>query len=149
MARPPLPLGGHGSISYARSGGKWIARCRVRDLDGTTRKLERWGTTKTAAQAAIQDALRERRGGEEVRPLWAISRFREAVDVWSAKIAERREDSTADTYRHWVDKVVLPQLGELRIHECDVARLDSFFSELERVRVEVELPDGTTVEKPR
>jgi hypothetical protein len=69
--------------------------------------------------------------------------------VWSAKIAERREDSTADTYRHWVDKVVLPQLGELRLHQCDVARLDGFFRELERARVEVERPDGSTTQKPR
>jgi hypothetical protein len=28
-----------------------------------------------------------------------------------AKIRERREDSTLDIYRHWLKKVVLPQLG--------------------------------------
>jgi hypothetical protein len=49
------------------------------------------------------------------------SRFREAADVWYAKASERREDSTADTYRRWLDKLVLPQLGELRIHEYDAA----------------------------
>ena len=81
MARPPLPLGLHGSIAFARSGGKWIARCRVRDLDGKTRKVERWGSTRTAANNAIQEALRDRRGPEEAKGLQATSRFREAVDV--------------------------------------------------------------------
>jgi hypothetical protein len=67
MARAPLPLGDHGSITLARSGAKWVAPCRVRDLDGKTRKLERWGATRTAANSAIQDALRgtTRCGGSE------------------------------------------------------------------------------------
>jgi integrase len=43
---------------------------------------------------------------------------------------------------------VLPQLGELRLVECDVANLDAFFSRLERARKVVEMPDGTTADKP-
>ena len=44
---------------------------------------------------------------------------------------------------------MLPQLGELRLVECDTAHLDAFFSRLERARKVVEQPDGTTVEKPQ
>jgi integrase len=31
-----------------------------------------------------------------------------------------------------MDTVVLPALGQLRIHECDVARLDAYFTDLQR-----------------
>ncbi|MDT7556873.1 MAG: hypothetical protein QOI68_1343, partial [Pseudonocardiales bacterium] len=54
--------------------------------------------------------------------------------MWMAKVAERREDSTADTYRHWLEALVLPQLGELCLHECDVAQIDAFFTRLEKAR---------------
>lgn len=57
MARPPLPLGHHGNITASRSGGRWVARCRYRGYDGVTRKLERWGGSKTAALASLQDEL--------------------------------------------------------------------------------------------
>ena len=71
----------------------------VRDLDGVTRRVERWGPSRTAAQRALQDELRQRRG-ERTELLRSQSRFRDASAVWMGKIAERREDSTADTYRH-------------------------------------------------
>jgi hypothetical protein len=64
--------------------------------------------------------------------LSASSLFADAAEIYLAKIAERREDSTYDTYRHWADTVVLPALGELRIHECDVAQLDAHFTNLQR-----------------
>jgi len=147
LARPPLALGHHGSVKVAREDGQWVARCRIRDLDGVTRRVARWGATRASAQAALQDELGRRQGNRE-QMLKSSSRFREAADVWFTKIAERREDSTADTYRHWLDKLVLPQLGDLRIHECDVARFDLFFSELERARRTVKQPDGPAREEP-
>jgi integrase len=149
MARPPLPLGHHGSIKTAREApGQWVARCRFRDLDGVTRRIARWGVSRTAAQRALQDELRERRG-ERTELLRPESWFRDAASVWMAKIKERREDSTADTYRHWLDSVVLPELGALQLHECDVARMDAFFARLERARCTVHLDDGSTTEKIR
>jgi len=147
MARPPLALGHHGSIKVTRDRGQWVARCRFRDLDGITRRVARWGTSKTAAQQALQDELRERRG-EQTEILRPDSRFREASVIWMRKIRERRADSTADTYDHCLRKQVLPQLAELRLHECDVAQLDAFFTRLERARRPVEHPGGTTLERP-
>lgn len=124
------------------------SRCRFRDLDGVTRKIERWGSSRAAAQRALQDELRERRG-ERTEMLRPESRFREAASVWMAKVKERREDATVDTYRHWLDSVVLPELGALQLHECDVARMDAFFARLERARRTVQLEDGSTTEKVR
>jgi hypothetical protein len=54
------------------------------------------------------------------------SRFRDAADIWMAKIRERRADSTADTYGNFLRNQVLPELGALRLHECDVAHLGAF-----------------------
>ena len=66
MARPPLPLGHHGAVKVTRDDGRWVARCRVRDLDGVTRRVERWGSSQSAARRSLQDELRNR-GGERRR----------------------------------------------------------------------------------
>lgn len=147
MARPPLPLGHHGEISVTAKRGQWVARCRFRGLDGVTRKVERWGRTRTAARAALQDDLRQRTG-ERPELLRPEARFSDAATVWLRKINDRREDSTLDIYRHWLNKLVLPQLGELRLNECDVAQIDAFFSRLEQMRRTVTHADGSTSEKP-
>lgn len=148
MARPPLALGHHGTIKVVRDGDQWVARCRVRDLDGATRQVARWGTSRTAAQRALQGELQQRRG-EWTELLRTHSRFRDAADVWMGKIKERREDSTVDTYQHWLDNLVLLQLGELRLYECDVAHIDAFFTRLEQACRTVKHKDGTATEKIR
>ncbi len=147
MARPPLALGHHGTIKVGRESGQWVARCRIRDLDGVTRRVARWGRSKAAAQQALQEELRTRLG-QRTEVLRPNSRFREASDIWMGKIRERRADSTADTYASCLNNQVLPQLGELRLVECDVAHLDAFFSRLERARKVIQQPDDTMVEKP-
>ncbi len=147
MARPPLALGHHGTVHLTRKGKGWAARCRVRDLDGVTRQIEKRGTSRAAAQRALQDELRQRHG-QRVEALRPYSRFRDAADIWMLKIRERRADSTYDLYTHWLNKLVLPQLGELRLVECDVANIDAFFSRLERARLSVVQDDGSIAEKP-
>ncbi len=125
----------------------WRARCRFRGLDGITRHIQKSGKSKTAARLALQDELRAQRG-EHTEMLRPESRFCEAADIWMVKIRARRADSTADTYGHCLRKQVLPQLGELRLYECDVAQLDAFFTRLERARRPVEHPDGSVGERP-
>ena len=147
MARPPLPLGQHGEISVAPKNGQWVARCRLRGLDGVTRKVEKHGKTRTAARLALQAELRTR-GGERTEVLRPESRFSDAAALYLGKVEVRREDSTAGIYRYWLDKLLLPQLGALRLSECDVAQIDAFFARLERGRRVVEHKDGTTSEKP-
>lgn len=145
MARPPLPLGQHGEISIAPEDGVWVARCRVRGLDGVTRKVEKHIKSRTAARLALQDELltRTRERSEVLRP---ESRFSDAAALHIGKVDARREDSTAGIYRYWLDKLLLPHLGALRLAECDVAQIDAFFARLERGRWVVEHKDGTTSE---
>jgi len=148
MARPPLPLGHHGNVKASRSGGRWVARCRYRGYDGVTRKLERWGGTKTAALASLQDELQQHRG-ERTVTLRPTSRFREATDIWIAKIHERRACSSAGTYESWLKNVVRLQLDEVLLRECDVAVLDDFFRRLERDQTDVVADDGAVTQVPR
>jgi hypothetical protein len=131
VARPPLGLGKHGSIRVTSEGGQWVARCRFRQPNGQTVRVERWASSKTAATNNLQDELRNR-AGERTTMLSASSRFADAAEIYLIKIADRREDSTYDTYRHWMDNVVLPALGQLRIHECDVAQFDAYFTTLQQ-----------------
>jgi hypothetical protein len=86
MARPPLPLGRHGAISIGPKRGQWVARCRLRGLDGVTRKIEKWGRARTAARLALQEELRTL-SGERTEMLRSDSRFRDAADILLTKIS--------------------------------------------------------------
>jgi hypothetical protein len=142
MARPSLLLGTHGSITVKREDGRWVARCRYRDLDGKTGRVERWDSTKNGAAKALQDELRDRVGGPKTLALGPTSFFREAADLWFAKIQERRADSTTDTNANCLKKQVLPKLCELRLAECTVARLDTYAADHLHSRLVRHVPCG-------
>ncbi|MDQ3887274.1 MAG: site-specific integrase, partial [Actinomycetota bacterium] len=137
MARPPLPMGTHGSITITKRAGRatvYVARCRFRDYDGVTRTLERHGSTKTAASRALQDEIRAR-AGSLAAPLRPHHTFERAAQRWLAKldaqVADRtRKVTTADTYRQRLRLVILPAIGQWRLRECTVAQLDGFFTGL-------------------
>ena len=136
MARPPLAMGTHGSISINKrpDSTAYVARCRFRDFDGVTRSLERSGRSKATAMAALQDEVRSR-VGTPAAPLRPHHRFERAAEVWLAKldaqVAEgRRAATTADTYRQRLRSVVLPAMGQWRLRECTVPQLDAFFTDL-------------------
>jgi integrase len=136
MARPPLAMGTHGSISITKraAGSAYVARCRFRDFDGVTRSLERAGRSKAAAMAALQDEVR-RRLGTPAAPLRPHHTFERAAGVWLAKLDAQvaegtRAATTADTYRQRLWSVILPAMGQWRLRECTVPQLDAFFTDL-------------------
>jgi integrase len=136
MARPPLAMGTHGSISITRRAGStaYVARCRFRDFDGVTRSLERSGRSKAAAMSALQDEIRGRTGAPAA-PLRPHHTFERAAEVWLAKLDAQvtegtRTATTADTYRQRLRSVVLPPMGQWRLRECTVPQLDAFFTDL-------------------
>jgi integrase len=137
MARPPLPMGTHGSITIEKRAGRppvYVARCRFRDYDGVTRSLERHGSTKTAANRALQDEIRARTGSPAA-PLRPHHTFERAAERWLAKLDAQvadgvRKVTTADTYRQRLHSVILPAIGQWRLRECTVAQLDGFFTGL-------------------
>ncbi|MFC5142045.1 tyrosine-type recombinase/integrase [Actinomycetospora rhizophila] len=134
MARPPLPLGTPGTISVAEEEpGSWVARCRFRDHDGVTRRLRKHGPSKTAAKAALHELIQQRQRGKagSAGGLTPASRFREAAELYLAKVDRKREDSTHALYAYHLNRTVLPALGALQLRECTVARLDAFLEALE------------------
>ena len=135
MARPPLPLGHHGNVTASRSGGRWVARCRCPRLRRRHPQAGALGRLQDAPpSASLQDELQHQHGERVTVALRSTSRFRDAADVWIEKIRETPRGLHADTYEHWLKNVVLPELGELLLRECDVAHLDGFFRRLERAR---------------
>lgn len=135
MARPPLELGAHGRIKTTEIEPKlWRARCRYRDMDGRTVPIERRGRTEGVALKRLQDALRELRGPTD-EPIRPQDKFERAAQLWVLKLDTlvregHRSGTTRDLYMQQLDNVVLPALGQLRIRECTVGRMDIFFANL-------------------
>jgi integrase len=136
VVRPPLAMGTHGSITVTKPANeqRFVARCRFRDYDGVTRTIARRGATKTAARTALQDELRHRAGSPK-SPLRPHDTFERAAEMWLAKLDAQvaegtRAATSADTYRQRLFSVILPAMGQWRLHECTVPRVDAFFVEL-------------------
>ena len=133
MARPPLPVGSHGKIRTYQASSGWRATTKFRDYDGRVRLVERKGKSKAAAERELKKALTERTttaSGDAITP---GMRFKDVADRWFTSIREAvdqgtRSPSTADVYRTHLDRHVLPGLGELRVREVTVPRLDSFLT---------------------
>lgn len=123
MARAPLALGTHGKITVQQVGPKlYAARCRFRDMDGSTRKLEKRGPSKTAASTKLQGALKDRveTRSDELRP---HSRMVDAGTLWLGRIERRNRPSTVRSYRWAWDSVAAPAIGQLRLREITVPLL--------------------------
>ncbi|GAA2675672.1 MULTISPECIES: tyrosine recombinase XerC [Actinosynnema] len=129
MARPPLPVGTFGKIRAYRDKSGWRAVTNYRDHDGVTRPVERRGSTKTAAERALKEALRDRTspltGGDGITP---ETRFKDAAVLWLEEFQRaidggRRSPTSKETYEGRLNSLVLPAIGELRVRELTVPRL--------------------------
>ncbi|SDF61074.1 Site-specific recombinase XerD [Lentzea fradiae] len=136
MGRPPLDLGTYGKIRCSQTESGWVAVANYRDFDGKTRPVLRRGKTKPEAERRLKKALAERKGptGDSLTP---DSRFKDALEAWQVKFQKlvdmgKRSPSSLDTYRSILGRHVLPGLGELRIREMTVARIDAFLGALWR-----------------
>ncbi|MFI6098703.1 tyrosine-type recombinase/integrase [Lentzea sp. NPDC051213] len=136
MGRPPLDIGTYGAIRCYQEAKGWRAQTNYRDYDGHTRPVQRRGKTKAEAERNLKKALAERKApaGDGLTP---DSRFKEAAALWFGKFqaladAGKRSPGSVDTYRSILDRHVLPGLGELRIREMTVARIDAFLQALWR-----------------
>ncbi|WP_435582342.1 site-specific integrase [Amycolatopsis thermoflava] len=137
MPRPPLEIGTYGKIRYsALPGGGWRARTQFRDFDGKTRPVERTGKTQGKAAQRLRNAIREWTGstsGEVTRE----TKLKDLAVIWMQQVEDEVEQgekspNTATTYRSILDRHVLPGLGELRVREATVSRIDRFLAALLR-----------------
>lgn len=112
-------------------------------MTGETIQVERTGRSRSAATSALQRAIRDlgrTPGGSEegLQPTDTVAR---AARLWMEKFEHQvatgtRSATTLDLYRGQLDAVVLPSLGQLRLAECTVGRMDMFFTALSRRRTE-------------
>ncbi|MET0494354.1 MAG: tyrosine-type recombinase/integrase [Actinoplanes sp.] len=128
MARPPLPVGTWGTIRTEKLGpNRHCARARYRDYDGKTRDVEATGPTGPAATRALQAKLRDRvaPNDDEITRETHISTL---AELWLEEITaeERVTPQTIDRYKGSVRTAILPAVGDLRIREASVGRLDKF-----------------------
>lgn len=96
--------------------GRWMARARFRDLDGSTRLVERWGPTGASAERALKTALLGR--SDHDRSTTAVMTVSELAADWLAEVRDRgRAARTIEQYERTVRGHVIPRLGKLRVHE--------------------------------
>src|SRR4051812_35238216 len=129
MARPQLPIGTWGNIRREQLGPQsWRARARFRDYDGVTRDVEASGATGAAAERSLRIKLRDRSTPNDDE-ITGDTRIRRLAELWLDEItAEQRiARQTIDRYTACLHQAILKALGDLRIREATVGRLDKFF----------------------
>ncbi|MBB2943212.1 integrase [Actinoplanes lutulentus] len=132
MARPPLPIGTYGAIRTEQVGpNRFRARTRFRDYDGKTRDVEATDVSSPAAIRALKVKLRDRAipNDDEIS---RDTRASSLSEKWIEELTdeERIAPQTIDRYRGTLRTAILPALGELRIREVTVGRLDRFLREI-------------------
>src|SRR4051794_19794766 len=128
MGRPPLPVGTAGKIRFQKLGKRRIrARVNVRDYDGETREVTRFGPTQAAAERRLKEALRDRTGPSADGEITADTRLRDAATLWWAEVDESDDLSaqTMEIYERTLSRIT-KALGGLLLREVDVPRADAF-----------------------
>lgn len=129
MARPPLPIQTHGDISTQQlAKGRWEAKTRYRDFDGTTRQMRRIGRTETAAKNAVKEAVRDRLGVTGDDALTGDSLLRDLATTWWQEYQDSKDvpAGTINRYRGVIEKHIKDGIGDRRLRECSVSSMDKF-----------------------
>jgi integrase len=130
--RPPTSVGTWGTIPTKRvRDGAHRARTRIRDKDGVTREVTATGTTAAAAERALRRKLLERAAPTQ-QAITSDSTVARLAKVWLAYLHDegRIENTTINEYERVLTRVVLPELGGLRLRELTTSRLDVFLIRL-------------------
>ncbi|WP_232425628.1 tyrosine-type recombinase/integrase [Mycobacterium sp. JS623] len=130
--RPALRIGAYGKISRVHLGsGLWLARCRYRDADGVTRKVQRLGPPGIydqygkLAENALIESLAQRRPSSAPETVGLETLVTALVDQHLVRLAEDgRSPVTLSTYRFAVGKLE-KFIGGLRVGEASPARIDA------------------------
>lgn len=136
MGRPPLPIGTAGSITVTQVGeGRFRARCRFRDRDGVTRPVERHGRSRQAARSALNEHLKDRKRHGSTDDITPDSTITMVGERWFASFkaladAGMKSPGTAQRYGEQLRRVVIPEIGKLRMREVNVPAVDRLLTEV-------------------
>jgi integrase len=130
--RPPTSLGTWGTIQTTQvREGAYRARTRIRDKDGVTREVTATGTTVAAAERALREKLVDRVTPTQ-QGITADTTIAALAALWLKYLRDegRIEATTINEYERVLTKVVIPELGGLRLREVTTSRLDLFLIRL-------------------
>ena len=133
--RPPTSLGTWGTIRTTRvREGAYRARTRIRDKDGVTREVTATGTTVAAAERALREKLVDRVIPTE-QVITAETTLAKLSMLWLQYLRDegRIENTTINEYERVLTKVVIPELGGVRLRELTTSRLDTFLVALRAI----------------
>lgn len=137
--RPPLRIGQHGKITRRHlGGGVWVVTCRVRDLDGVTRSVQRKTPTGVAdeygarAEAELLNAI----AGRRPPGTGSISGTTTLGPLLDRYIQRCREDGelapkSVDTYEATIT-AVQPRMADIRVSEATPGLLDEILRGIRR-----------------
>ena len=135
--RPPTSLGTWGTIRTTQvREGAYRARTRIRDKDGVTREVTATGTTVAAAERALREKLVDRATPTQ-QAITADTTIAKLAALWLKYLRDegRIEATTINEYERVLNKVVIPELGGLRLREVTTSRLDLFLVRLRATSV--------------
>lgn len=132
MVRPPLPLETWGKIRrFTPAGGSPSAVAYYRDSAGKRRRMLRTGRTEPAAERALIAALKAATGASVDHTMTKDSTVATLAAQWYAEISEgNRKPGTMRTYKVSLDTHIIPGIGELRLYEATVPRIDRYLKAL-------------------
>jgi integrase len=135
--RPPTSLGTWGTIRTTRvREDAYRARIRIRDKDGVTREVTATGTTVASADRALREKLVDRATPTQ-QAISADTTVATLATLWLKYLRDegRIEATTINEYQRVLTKVVIPELGGLRLREVSTSRLDLFLVRLRATSV--------------
>lgn len=136
MGRPPLPIGTYGRILTVRlDRERYRAWANYRDFDGVTRRVQRFGPTKVAAENRLKEAMRDRNRVALDGEITGDTRVRVVAEMWFRELDESdRAMRTKITYRDAWRRSVEPAVGELRLSDLRVSTVDRVIREIRQRR---------------
>ncbi|WP_208268252.1 site-specific integrase [Actinomadura nitritigenes] len=123
-----MPVGTAGKVRFQKLGPRRVrARANVRDYDGETREVARFGPTQAAAERRLKEALRDRVGPPADGEITADTRLRDAAALWWVEVTDSGDltEQTKEIYDRGKARI-LKALGGLLMREIDVPTCDRF-----------------------
>ncbi|HYZ07773.1 MAG TPA: site-specific integrase [Pseudonocardiaceae bacterium] len=131
MGRPSLPVGTAGEIRVYPVRGGFRARCLVRD-DGKVRHVERSARSEAKARARLREAVRDRHRMDAHAEITSETKLCEVTRIWLVDLrgevkAGEKSPGTGELYETTARRIT-EGLGELRVREVTVGRVDRFLA---------------------
>jgi len=138
MARQRLGVGEFGEISSTKDGKTWRARVRYRSSQGSIRQLSATGANRKKSEAALRRKMSASMRGHRGTAL--VDEDPNLADLcrhWleNRRVSEGREagtisPSTLEQYRYSIETTIIPGLGQLRVTEATVPRVETFLESI-------------------